>query len=82
MAAVNYYLGLKRGKQGTNAGDVVIATSTQGTAVDVELRIQINDGVNPTNIKNIDVLMIIEAFEYFVTTRGVPGSLGTDLPAN
>lgn len=81
MAAVNYYYGLKRGAN-ANPGSVVVATSSQGTAVDVEVRVQINDGSNATNIKGIDAQIILEAIKNYIVQRGVTGSLGTNLPAN
>ncbi len=80
MAATNYYLGLKRGAS-NNPGNVVIGTSTGGTAADVEVRIQINDGSNATNITRKDVVLLLELIENFVEQGGISGSLGTDLPA-
>ena len=81
MPAVNYYLGLKRGDS-NNPGNVVAGTATIGTAADVELRIQINDGVTATNITIKDVILLLEQFEQYVTQRGITGALGTNLPAN
>lgn len=80
MAAVNYYLGLKRG-YGTNPGAVVYNTSSGNTAADVELRIQINDGSNATGITRKDVLLLIDVLEDFIVQGGITGDAGTDLPA-
>lgn len=79
MAATNYYLGLKRGQ---NLMDVVAATSTGGTATDIELRIQINDGTNATGITKKDVFLLLEILEQYVNSNAFTGgSPGTDLPA-
>ncbi len=82
MAATNYYLGLKRGDS-NNPGNVTIGTSSSGTAADVEVRIQINDGVNATNITGKDVVLDLENIVRFVIQRGITGTnFGVDLPAN
>ena len=81
MPATNYYLGLKRGDS-NNPGNVVAGTSSIGTAADVEVRIQINDGVTATNIKRNDVVLLLEMFQRYVEQNGISGSLGTFLPAN
>jgi hypothetical protein len=79
VAAVNYYLGMKRGAD-MKPVNVVIGTATAGTAVDVEVRIQINDGSNATNITRKDAIVILERIEQYINSGGFP-SLGTDLPA-
>ena len=81
MAAVNYYLGLKRGAS-MNLDQVVAATTTSGTAVDVEVRIQINDGTNATNITILDTYKLLEIIEAYVKQRGMAGNLGVDISAN
>ncbi len=81
MPAVNYYLGLKRGDN-NNPGNVVTGTSSGGTAADVEVRIQINDGVTATNITLKDVELLLNMIKRFVEQRGISGALGTNLPAN
>jgi len=78
---VNYYHGMKRGK-GNNPGDVVVATTTQGSAVDVEVRLQIDNGTATTGLTIIDVKKILETILAEIVQRGITGSLGTNLPAN
>ncbi len=81
MPAVNYYLGLKRGDS-NNPGNVVAGTSTIGTAADVEVRIQIDNGTNTTGITRKDVAILLEMIERYVEQDGISGSLGAFLPAN
>lgn len=64
-AAVNYYLGVARGKT-QNPGNVGIATSSAGTSVDVELRTQIDNGTIETGITKEDVILALRAFEQFL----------------
>jgi hypothetical protein len=79
MPAVNYYLGLKRADD-FNAEKVQAGTATVGTAADVELRIQINDGSNATGITRGDVINMIEVLEAFINGGGSAGA-GANLPA-
>lgn len=76
MAAVNYYIGFKRG-DGANPYAAVIGTTTSGTAVDVELRIQINDGSTATGIKKIDVIRLAENIKQVLADSVFSG---TNLP--
>lgn len=80
MAAVNYYLGLRRGDS-ANPGNVQVGTATVGTAVDVEVRIQINNGSNATGITRKDAVQLLDQIRWFIEQGGITGSLGTDLPA-
>lgn len=79
MAADNRYLGLKRGAP-FNIGLVVAGASTAGTAVDVELRMQINDGSNATGLTRLDVLKIMEILEAYIESGG-KNHAGVNLPA-
>lgn len=79
MAAVNYYLGMKRGG-GMKMADITAGTATVGTAVDVEVRIQINDGSNATNITRKDVILILEQIEAWIGDGGL-NHAGANLPA-
>lgn len=83
MAAVNYYYGLKRGAP-MNLDEVVVGTATVGTAADVEVRVQINDGTNATNITILDTYKLLEIIEAFIKQRGLigPTTTGVDIPAN
>lgn len=78
MAAVNYFIGLKRGGVG-NPGAITATTATVGTAVDVELRMQTNDGSNATGLTRLDVIKIMEVFEQFIANGGLNGA-GANLP--
>lgn len=78
--AVNYYLGIPRGKT-QNPGNVAIATSASGTASDVEVRIQIDNGTSTTGVTKEDVYLALEVIKQYMLSNGVPGgSTGTDLP--
>jgi len=79
MAAVNYYLGAKRGSN-INPFGVTAGASTAGTAVDVELRIQINNGSAATGITRKDVNLLIEKLRAYINSGGAVGIAGTDLP--
>ncbi len=79
MAAVNYYLGVKRG-QAMNANRVVAGPGSAGTAVDVELRLQINDGSNATGLTRKDALIAVEILEAFIESGGNNHD-GANLPA-
>ena len=76
---VNYYIGLKRGPTGRDF-DVVAGTSTAGSAVDVELRMQIDNGTNTTGLTRKDTLLIMEILERFIEERGL-NHAGAFLPA-
>lgn len=78
---VNYYHGLKRGAN-NNPGNVVIATTTQGATVDVEVRLQIDNGTNTTGLTTKDVELLLDTIRDEIVQRGITGSLGLDLPAN
>lgn len=79
MAAVNYYLGVKRGAP-LNVNNVVASAATAGTAVDVEVRLQINDGANATGLTRKDAMIAIEVLEAFIESGGNNHS-GSFLPA-
>lgn len=76
MAALNYYLGLARGAN-NNIYNVTAGTSTAGTAVDVELNIQINNGSTATGITKKDVKLLVETLLGYLLSNGVAGA---DLP--
>lgn len=78
MAAVNYYIGLKRGGD-LKQSSVTSGTATAGTAVDVEVRIQINDGSNATGITRNDVVLILEEVEAWIVSGGL-NHAGANLP--
>ena len=69
MAAVNYYLGVKRGAP-LNVNNVVAGTGSAGTAVDIEVRLQINDGSNATGLLRKDALIALEIIEAFIEAGG------------
>lgn len=78
MAAVNYYLGLKRGAE-NKPSLVVAATSTQGTAVDVEVRLQTDDGSNATGLTRQDAKLLLKIILEFIEQGGL-NSAGANLP--
>lgn len=79
MPAVNYYIGVKRGAP-LNVHNVVAGTGSAGTAVDVEVRMQINDGATATGISKKDVVLALEILEAFVQGNGMNHN-GQNLPA-
>lgn len=79
MAAINYYAGLKRGAN-SYADTVVTGTSTAGTAVDVEVRMQIDNGSGPTGLTRLDVAKLLDLLEKHVVQGGFDNK-GTNLPA-
>lgn len=79
MAALNYYLGIKRGAN-MQMVSVVAGTSSGNTAADVEVRIQINDGSNATNITRKDVVVALEQIEQWIMDGGL-NHAGANLPA-
>lgn len=79
MAALNYYLGLTRGADG-NPENVVAGTSSAGTAVDVEMRMQIDPGTGATGLTREDVITRLRTFELFILGNGQGGN-GGNLPA-
>ena len=79
MAAINYYAGLKRGAD-SYADTVVTGTSSAGTAVDVEIRMQIDNGSGATGLTRMDVVKLMELLEKHVVQGGF-NNQGTNLPA-
>ncbi len=79
MAAVNYYIGVKKGASLVQS-QVVAAASTAGTAVDVEVRIQINDGATATGISKKDTVIALEIIEKWINENGL-NHAGAFLPA-
>lgn len=79
MAALNYYLGLKRGAA-NSPNAVVDGPATAGTAVDVEVRLQINDGANATGLTRLNALDLLKIIEEFIK-QGGENHAGANLPA-
>lgn len=79
MAALNYFLGVKR-NAALNVNNVVAGTATAGTAVDIEVRLQINDGSNATGLQRLDCIKALEVIEAFIQSGGINHS-GANLPA-
>ena len=79
MAALNYYLGLKRGAP-NNPNLVVAGPTTSGTAVDIEVRLQINNGTNATGLTKKDAGLLLNIIEDFIESNGI-NHAGANLPA-
>ncbi len=79
MAAVNYFIGVKRGAP-LNINNVVAGPTSAGTAVDVEVRMQINDGSNATGLRRKDAVIALEILEAFIENGGNNHD-GQNLPA-
>jgi len=78
MAAVNYYIGMKRGDS-NNPGAITATTTTVGTAADVEVRMQLNTGSVATGLTRLDVKKIFETLVQFIDNGGLNGA-GANLP--
>ena len=78
MAALNYYLGLQRGAN-FRPEEVTAGTSSAGTAVDVEVNIQINNGSTDTGIRRKEVIQILKVIKAYIQSGGLQGA-GTYLP--
>lgn len=78
MAAQNFYIGVKRG-QNMILDNVVSGTSSAGTAVDVEINMQLNDGTNAIGLTRQDVNLAIEILRAFINSGGV-NAAGANLP--
>ncbi len=78
--AVNYYLGFARGKS-NQPGNILTGIAPSGTAADVEVRMQIDNGTGLTGLTKDDVVMAMEMMKQYVLSNGVPGgAVGTNLP--
>ena len=79
MAALNYYLSLRRGAN-FRPEEVVAGTAPLGITADVEVNIQINDGTVNTGIRRKEVTQILRVIEAYIQQGGLQGA-GTYLPA-
>lgn len=79
MAAVNYYLGIKRGADNKPFVSVVSGTSTIGTAADVEVRLQTNDGSVATGLTRKDAIIALQVIMEFINSGGL-NHAGANLP--
>ncbi len=78
--AVNYYLYIARGKS-FGPGNITAATASGGTAGDVELRMQIDNGTSTTGLTKEDVILALKQFEVYILSNWPPSATaGTDLP--
>ena len=80
MAAVNFYMGVLRG-QNTTQLKVVTGTASAGTATDVEIRMQINNGTSATGLTRKDVNLAIDILRSYLNSGSVNGLAGANLPA-
>jgi hypothetical protein len=78
MAALDYYLGASRGSD-LKRISFYQGTTSDGASVDVELRMQMNNGTVATNLTRKDVIIILTAMIAFLQDGGVNKS-GTNLP--
>lgn len=80
MAAINYYIGLKR--RNTDLSDTsLVDFGTASTAADIiELRMEVQDaGNNPTGLQRIDVAKALIVFLKYLKQGGQIGD-GTNIP--
>ena len=75
---VNYYLGLKRGGN-FRPEEVVAGTTSAGSAVDVEVNIQIDNGTGLTGIRRKEVVQLLKIIKAYIIQGGLQGA-GTYLP--
>ena len=78
--ALNYYYGIARGQLDGVGDYVVVDTASGGTAADVELRVQMNNGTNPTSITLLEVCEFLETFKHYLENLGLESLPGTDIP--
>ena len=76
---VNYYIGIARGNDQINVDQLTVGTATAGASVDIEVRIQINNGTGLTNLNAADVIFALEMFKLYIL-EGNPWSSGANLP--
>jgi hypothetical protein len=77
--STNYYLGPQRGGP-LNVNRVVAGTSTAGSSVDLEARLQIVNGATPTGLTRKDSIMLLKIIEAFIDGGGNNHD-GQNLPA-
>ncbi len=66
---VNYFLGLKMGDP-LNVNNVQLGTSTLGSAADVEVRLQIDNGTATTGLTRLQAYKCLEIIEAFIQSGG------------
>ena len=76
---VNYYIGIARGNDQINVDQLTVGTATAGASVDIEVRIQINNGTALTNVNDKDAVNALEMIRQFIL-EGNPFSAGANLP--
>jgi hypothetical protein len=74
--STNYYLGPQRGGP-LNVNRVVAGTSTAGSSVDFEVRLQIVNGATPTGLTRKDSIMLLKIIEAFIDGGGNRHGVGT-----
>lgn len=79
MAALNYYIGFRRGALSANPFLATTGTASAGTAVDLEVRIQMDNGSGPTGMTCKDVNILLDAIEGFVNSDGL-NHAGANIP--
>lgn len=78
---VNYYIGIARGAIQKGDGNVSVSATTQGTAVDVEVRLQIDNGTKKTGLLELDAEIMLRTIMNYIIGNGIAGGQkGTDLP--
>jgi hypothetical protein len=81
MAAINFYVGLPRGALNERAEAVVSGTASAGTAVDLEIRMQIDNGVSgATGLTRKDAVVLAQMLTKYIQQGGFDFK-GTNLPA-
>jgi hypothetical protein len=80
MAALNYYLGLRRGAE-MNPENVTAGTATAGTAVDVEVRLQADPGTGATGLTRHESVLALQQIIAFIEGGGQGPGDGANLPA-
>jgi hypothetical protein len=78
MAAANFYLGLVRGAN-NNPFAVTAGNASAGTAVDVEVRMQTNNGAVATGLTRKDVNLLLDTIRAFINSSGL-NEAGANLP--
>ena len=76
----NYYYGVARGKYDGDGTSVVVGTSSNGTASDVEVRVQTVNGSTNTGITVLEVINALEQINAYLANAGFEGNDTVDIP--
>ena len=71
---------MKRGQYDGDGTSVVVCTSSNGTASDVEVRVQTVNGSTNTGITVLEVINALEQINAYLANAGFEGNDTVDIP--